>query len=64
MTLKEALKILSTTYQSLDVVAQGLVVDPAEVAAALKEAEPDSADAICLQYLAKYNPYVVPKTKG
>lgn len=64
MTLKEALEVLSTTYQSLDAVARGLVVDPAEVAAALKESEPDSAEEICLQYLAKYNPYVPPKTKG
>lgn len=62
MTLKAAIKTLSTTYQSLDLVAQGCVVDAAEVDAALKAAEPDSVDAVCLQVLAKYNPYV-PKPK-
>jgi len=33
-------------------------VDAAEVNAALKAAEPDSVEAVCLGYLAKYNPFV------
>jgi len=57
MTLKAAIKTLSSTYQSLDLVAQGCVVDAAEVDAALKAAEQDSVEAVCLQVLAKYNPY-------
>jgi hypothetical protein len=64
MTLKAAIKLLSSTYQSLDIVAQGCVVDAAEVDAALKAAEPDTVEAVCLQVLAKYNPFVPqPKTK-
>lgn len=62
MTLAAAIKALSTTYQSLNLVAQGCVVDAAEVDAALKVVEPDSVEAVCLQVLAKYNPYV-PKPK-
>jgi hypothetical protein len=62
MTLKAAIKLLSSTYQSLDIVAQGCVVDAAEVDAALKAAEPDTVEAVCLQVLAKHNPYT-PKTK-
>ena len=64
MTLKAAIKLLSSTYQSLDIVAQGCVVDAAEVDAALKAAEPDSVEAVCLQVLARHNPFVPqPKTK-
>ena len=61
MTLSAAVKLLATTYQSLDAVARGCVVNPAEVDAALKEAEAGSVEEVCLQYLAKYNPYVPPK---
>jgi len=60
MTLKAAIKTLSSTYQSLDLVAQGCIVDAAEVDAALKAAEPDSVEAVCLQVLAKHNPYAPP----
>lgn len=64
MTLKAAIKLLSSTYQSLDIVAQGCIVDAAEVDAALKAAEPDTVEAVCLQVLAKHNPFVPqPKTK-
>jgi hypothetical protein len=64
MTLKAAIKLLSSTYQSLDIVAQGCVVDAAEVDAALKAADPDTVEAVCLQVLAKHNPSVPqPKTK-
>lgn len=58
MTLKAAMETLATTYQSLDLVARGCVVDAGEVDTALKAAEPDSVEAVCLSYLAKYNPFV------
>jgi hypothetical protein len=60
MTVDEAIKLLSSTYQSLDLVAQGCHVDAAEVDAALMMADDDSVEAICLGYLAKYNPYTPP----
>jgi hypothetical protein len=63
MTLEAAIEALSTTYQSLDLVAQGCIVDAVEVDAALKAAEPDTVEAVCLQVLAKHNPFVPqPKT--
>ena len=62
MTLEAAIEVLSTTYQPLDLVAQGCVVDAAEVDAALKVAKSDTVEMICLQVLAKYNPYI-PKPK-
>lgn len=58
MTLKAAIKLLSTTYQSLDIVARGCIVDAQEVHEALKECEQGSPEQICLEHLAKYNPYV------
>lgn len=67
MTVEAAIKLLASTYQSLDLVAQGCPVDAAEVDAALMVADPDSVEAVCLGYLAKYNPYTppapAPKTK-
>jgi hypothetical protein len=60
MTLAAAIKLLASTYQSLDIVAQGCPVDAAEVDAALMVADPDSVESICLGYLAKYNPYTPP----
>jgi len=60
MTVNEAIKLLGSTYQSLDLVAQGCPVDAAEVHEALQAADPDSMEAICLGYLAKYNPYTPP----
>ena len=64
MTVAAAIKLLGSTYQSLDLTAQGCPVDAAEVHEALQAAEPDSVEAICLSYLAKYNSYTPPpKTK-
>ena len=57
MKLSEAMEILTSTYQSLDTVALGLPVDPKEVADALAKADPDSAEYVALQALAKVNPY-------
>ena len=62
MTLAAAIKLLSSTYQSLDIAAQGCSVDAAEVDAALQAAESDSVEAVCLRCLAKYNPYTPPPT--
>jgi len=57
MNLKEAIEQLTSTYNSLDSVAQGLPVDAKEVYEALKSANPDSAEFVALSVLAKYNPY-------
>ena len=62
MTLAAAIKLLASTYQSLDIAAQGCPVDAAEVDAALQMADPDSVEAVCLRCLAKYNPYTPPPT--
>jgi hypothetical protein len=62
MTLIAAIKLLASTHQSLDIVAQGCPVDAAEVDAALQLADPDSVEAVCLRSLAKYNPYTPPPT--
>ena len=61
MSLKQALEELTTTYQSLDVVARGLVVDAKEVADALASATPDTAEFVALSVLSKYNPYTPQK---
>lgn len=56
MKLQDALDELTSTYKDLDLVARGLQVDGQEVADALADAEPDSAEAVALKFLAKYNP--------
>jgi hypothetical protein len=55
MTVEEALEVLSTTYQSLDAVAQGMVVDAEELEDAIAAADADSVEAVCLKVLSKYN---------
>ena len=55
MTVEDALEVLSTTYQSLDAVAQGMVVDVEELEDAIAAAEADSVEAVCLKVLSKYN---------
>jgi hypothetical protein len=55
MTVEDAVEILSTTYQSLDAVAQGMVVDVEELEDAIAAAEADSVEAVCLKVLSKYN---------
>jgi len=57
MKLLEAIEILTSTYQSLDVVASSLPVDAKEVNEALNKADKDSAEYVALQALAKFNPY-------
>lgn len=63
MSLEQAIEVLTTTYQSLDSVGQGLVVDAKEVADALALATPDTAEFVALTVLAKYNPYTPPQKK-
>lgn len=55
MTVENAVEVLSTTYQSLDAVAQGMVVDVEELEDAIAAAEADSVEAVCLKVLSKYN---------
>lgn len=55
MTVEDAVAVLSTTYQSLDAVAQGMVVDAEELQDAIAAAEADSVEAVCLKVLSKYN---------
>jgi hypothetical protein len=57
MKLLEAIEILTSTYQSIDAVASSLPVDAKEVADALAKADPDSAEYVALQALAKVNSY-------
>lgn len=61
MELQAALDELTSTYKDLDSVARGLQVNGKEVADALAEAESDSAEAVALRVLAKYNPYTPAK---
>ena len=55
MTVEDAVEVLSITYQSLDAVAQGMVVDVEELENAIAAAEADSVEAVCLKVLSKYN---------
>jgi hypothetical protein len=55
MTVEDAVEVLSTTYQSLDAVAQGMIVDVEELEDAIAAAEADSVEAVCLKVLSKYN---------
>jgi len=61
MSLVDAIEALTTTYQSLDLVAVGLQVDAKEVSDALAKATPDTAEFVALTVLAKYNPYITSK---
>lgn len=58
MKVADAVEVLATTYQSLDMVAQGLEVKANEVATALAKAKPDTTEFVCLTFLAKYNPVI------
>ena len=58
MTLEEAVDWLVSTDKDLDLIARFLLVDAAEVHTALAGADKDSADAVALRLLAKYNPYI------
>jgi hypothetical protein len=52
--LQAAVAALTSTYQSLDVMARGWGLGAEEVADALDAADPDSQEYVALTYLAKY----------
>ena len=52
--LQAAVAALTSTYQSLDVMARGWGLDAEEVADALDAADPDTAEYVALTYLARY----------
>lgn len=59
--LESAVEVLTSTFQSLNLVARALVVDPKEVADALAACEnQDTAEFVALTALAQYNPYTPP----
>ena len=53
MTVSDAIETIVTSYGDINLVARGMVVDAAELAKAT--AEPDTAEAIALALLRKYN---------
>jgi hypothetical protein len=55
-TLNDAVETLVNHYGSLDAAAQRLLVDAQQVAQALADCDPDTAEFVALTYLAKYNP--------
>lgn len=63
MSLQQAIDELTSTYQSLDVVAKGLLVNAKEVHDALKLAQPDTAEYVALSVLQKHNPYTAKQDK-
>lgn len=60
MKVSEAIEILVSSYGDLDMIARGLPVVASEVSSAT--AEPDTAEAVALNLLKKYNPYTAPKS--
>ena len=53
MKVSDAIEMIVTSYGDIEVVARGLVVDAGELAKAT--AKPDTAEAIALALLKKYN---------
>ena len=53
MTLTDAIEAIVTSYGDINLVARGLEVDAGELAKAT--AKPDTAEAIALALLRKYN---------
>ena len=53
MKVSDAIETIVTSYGDIELVARGMVVDAAELAKA--KAEPDTAEAIALALLRKYN---------
>jgi hypothetical protein len=59
MTVDDAITAIVEAYGDINLVARSLDVDAAEVAQAT--AEPDTAQAVALALLVKYNPYTPTK---
>ncbi len=55
--LTAVLAVMSSSYSDPDLLAKGQVVDAKEVSEALAKAQPDTVEKVCLEMLAKYNPY-------
>ena len=53
MKVSDAIQAIVTSYGDINLVARGMVVDAAELAKAT--AKPDTAEAIALALLKKYN---------
>lgn len=53
MNVLDAIKVIVTSYGDIELVARGLVVDADELAKA--KAAPDTAEAVALALLKKYN---------
>lgn len=53
MKVTDAIEMIVTSYGDIEMIARGLVVDTAELAKAT--AKPDTAEAIALALLKKYN---------
>lgn len=56
MKIADALALMVTATGDLQLLARGLPVNPAELAAAAKTAKPDTAEAVALAILAKQQP--------
>lgn len=53
MTVSDAIEAIVTSYGDIDLVARGMVIDAGELAKAT--AKPDTAEAVALALLKKYN---------
>ena len=60
--LKDVLAVMVSSYSDLTLLAKGQVVDANEVAQAITKADPDSAEMVALQALAKWNPVMTQET--
>ena len=60
--LKDVLAVMVSSYSDLTLLAKGQVVDANEVAQAITKANPDSAEMVALQALAKWNPVATQET--
>lgn len=59
MKVSEAIEYLVSIYGDIDAAARSMQVNASEVFAATAEA--DTAEAVALDLLKKYNPYTPPK---
>ena len=60
--LKDVLAVMVSSYSDLTLLAKGQVVDANEGAQAITKADPDSAEMVALQALAKWNPVTQQET--
>ena len=60
--LKDVLATMVSSYSDLTLLARGQVVDANEVAQAIAKADPDSAEMVALQALAKWNSVATQET--